>query len=342
MGRRTLGLLLGIVLTVYAGQLVYGQSSAPAPKAPKATQVSQFHVAMPTWLGFSPLLIAQEMKLDNAQGISLKLERIDNVQAIFSAVSAGRIDGVCTTIDTAVRARAMGIPLVIVLGLDSSFGGDGLVASREIKTVADLKGKEVALQVGSPSHFFFLKIISKAGLKADEVKIIPMEPGDAGAAFVAGRVAAAVTWEPWLSKHSEREGGHLLVSTADMPGLIVDVLVVSETFLKANRTTVENICKTWFSALDVIKKDRQKAFTIMANGVGIPVADVEAMVRGIRFYGPEENRELFFGRDPQKEKIRDLVQEVDTFWRALKLTDKNVRASEILDDQPLSRALTGS
>jgi NitT/TauT family transport system substrate-binding protein len=88
-------------------------------------------------------------------------------------------------------------------------------------------GKTVGLDKSSTSYFFFLTAIEKAGVAEDALTIHEMGASDAGAAFVAGRLEAAVSWEPWLSKASGREGGHVLVSSKDFPRTIVDVFVMA-------------------------------------------------------------------------------------------------------------------
>ena len=114
-------------------------------------------------------------------------------------MGAGRLDGIVSTIDTMIPHLKTGKEFQYVLALDDSAGGDGIVARKEIKSVRDLRGKRVAVQEGSVSQFFLNVLLRDAGLSEKDVRIVNMKPGDAGAAFVAGRVDAAVTWEPWLS-----------------------------------------------------------------------------------------------------------------------------------------------
>ncbi|RYD03002.1 hypothetical protein N752_21570 [Desulforamulus aquiferis] len=87
------------------------------------------------------------------------------------------------------------------MGLDTSYGADGILAKQDIKTLEDLKGRSVALDVGTTSHFFLLSCLQKVGLSDKDITITPMgSSGDAGQAFVAGKIDAAVTWElawPW-------------------------------------------------------------------------------------------------------------------------------------------------
>ena len=77
-----------------------------------------------------------------------------------------------------------------------------------------------------------------------------MKAGDAGSAFVAGKVDAAVTWEPWLSKAKETPFGHVLLSSDKTPGIIVDSLAFKPDFLKKRGADVKKIVAAWNEAVE--------------------------------------------------------------------------------------------
>src|SRR5207253_2486605 len=99
------------------------------------------------------------------------------------------------------------VPAVEVFPIDASVGGDGILAKSTIKTVQDLKGQKVAVNQGSVSEWFLAQVLKKNGLSLSDVTEQNMKSGEAGAAFVAGQVDVAVTWEPWLSKAKARADG---------------------------------------------------------------------------------------------------------------------------------------
>src|SRR5205807_10647315 len=121
-----------------------------------------------------------------------------------------------------------------VAAIDDSNGGDGIVATRDIKSIKDLKGRKVAVNEGSVSQFYLNVLLAKAGLKETDLQTVNMTAGDAGGAFVAKRVDAAVTWEPWLSKGKATDHGHLLVDSSTTPGLITDAIIAKSAWVKAH------------------------------------------------------------------------------------------------------------
>jgi sulfonate transport system substrate-binding protein len=77
-----------------------------------------------------------------------------------------------------------------------------LVASRKsgIRTLADLKGKRIAVTKGSYAHHLLYLLLQKANLNTNDINLIHLAPADLVNAFNHGDVDAAVTWEPFLSR----------------------------------------------------------------------------------------------------------------------------------------------
>jgi NitT/TauT family transport system substrate-binding protein len=160
-------------------------------------------LGMSTWLGYAPLYLAKEKGFFQKQGVDVEVVVIESPSDRRAAFAADKIQGMATTVDTHVMTAAAENPIPVkqVLALDDSHGGDGMVAKKEIKTIKDLKGKTVAAQLGAGASYFWLNyVLSQNGMKLADLKAIDMKAGDAGSAFVAGKVDAAVTWEPWLSR----------------------------------------------------------------------------------------------------------------------------------------------
>lgn len=84
-----------------------------------------------------------------------------------------------------------------------------------IKTLADLKGKRVAIQKGSSSHgFFLLRLLDKAGLKWEDIQPQYLAPADARAAFERGAVDAWAIWDPYYAA-AEKSGSAKVLLTAE-------------------------------------------------------------------------------------------------------------------------------
>lgn len=72
----------------------------------------------------------------------------------------------------------------------------------QLKQLKDLKGKRIALQKGSSSHYLLVQAVRKAGLKWSDITPIWLTPADARAAFQKGAVDAWAIWDRTTLQHN--------------------------------------------------------------------------------------------------------------------------------------------
>ena len=265
-----------------------GQSTGEDSTSPQA---KTFRVATFTWVGYAPLYLAQEKGF--FEGIKVELEKIEETPSRRAALASGNVQGSVDILDSFTNGAAAGLPASVVLKLDDSMGGDGIIVRKSINSIQDLRGKTVAYPQGLPSHFFLLALLDRAGMRIADVESRPMEADQAGAAFASGSVDAAVTWEPWLSKAATMPDGKVLVTSQDTPGLIADVFTVRNDFLRDNPDVVRAFVQGWFRALDLWKSNPGEAGPIMAGSMGLSEAEFKQMVAGIRYSDLQDNQAFF-------------------------------------------------
>jgi NitT/TauT family transport system substrate-binding protein len=132
-----------LLLSGLISVILLGGCSRPAPTAAKP-----FKVAFNTWIGYSPLLIAQKQGFLKEQGIDVEISILEGVPEKNSALIKGTVDAVGHTADAAVISAASGVDGQVMFVFDQSWGADGLVTKKSVNSVADLKGKRVALEPG--------------------------------------------------------------------------------------------------------------------------------------------------------------------------------------------------
>lgn len=318
----------GVIFLLAASLLILAVAGAGGSAAAKSGETVK--ISMPTWTGYAPLLLAQEKGFFAEHGVDVEFVVIQGLAERKQALAANKIQGMATALDVQVTLAAAGVPLKVVLAMDHSSGGDGILAKSNIKTVADLKGKTVAFMQGSTSHFFLLAALEKAGLSEDDIKPIDMTAGDAGAAFVAGKVDAAVTWEPWLSKAEKEGAGRVLVSSKDFPGLIVDSLSFNADFVKKNPAAVKGIVAAWYEAIEYWKKHPAEANAIMAKAMKWPVSDFEETLPGLTFYDQAQNL-AYFGTADKPGPIYKTAQKAVDFYASKGIIDTKPAPKTFID-----------
>ena len=279
--------ILRVLFAAVIAALFMAGASAPGAFAGK------LRLAHSTWVGYGPLYIARDKGFFKDEGLDVELIVMEDIKTRLPALIAGRLDVAVTTVDTVLNFYSKDHPFTYLFAIDDSKGGDGIVANKDIKTIADLKGKKVAYTQGSVSQFYLSVLLKEAGLSLKDVNSLNMTAGDAGAAFVARRVDAAVTWEPWLTRGNQAPHGHLLVNSSTSPGLITDVMITTPEVYKSRKKDLQALYRAWVKAIDWQKAHPAEADKIMAKGVGgwLKKPEVFAETRaGIAFYDNAMNR----------------------------------------------------
>lgn len=284
------------------------EESASSPQK----QTKTFHVATLTWVGYAPIYLAQERGF--FEGIDVHLEKLEETPSRRAALASGSVQGSVDILDSFTNGAAAGLPASVVLKLDDSMGGDGIVVRKSIQSIRDLRGKTVAYPPGLPSHFFLLSLLDDAGMKISELESRPMEADQAGAAFVSGSVDAAVTWEPWLSKAAAMPDGKILTTSRDKPGLIVDVFTVRNDFLRDNPDVVSSFLRGWFRALDYWRENPKDADLIMAKAMGLSEPEFAQMVVGVRYADLANNQAFFTAANGSPSTFAATVEHANKIW----------------------------
>ncbi|MCR4706197.1 MAG: ABC transporter substrate-binding protein [Lachnospiraceae bacterium] len=279
---------------------------------------SNVSMAFCTWTGYAPMFIAEKEGYFKDAGINMTIQVIEDESTYASLLTQGSMQFIATAQDPNIKMFANGAPIRYVLMMDASNGADGLVARDDIKSLDDLKGKSVALDKSASSYYFFLKALEeKSSIKEEDVNVIDMgDTTEAGLAFISGNADAAIMWEPELSEALESvEGAHALVTSADVPGTIMDSLVVNAKFAEENPETVEAVKEAWYKAIDFMKENPSKAYEDMASGFEeVSAEDVEADSKGLIFYGKAENEK--FNTSSGDDSVRAISQGMADFWTA--------------------------
>jgi len=285
-------LVLGI-LTACGGKSANGPSggeevmagSSPAPK-----DAVEMTVAINPWIGYGPWYVAKEKGFDHQNGVDLKFVNFAANKDLYAAVTSGRIDSTHALVSTALRFQATGVPLKVALFQDLSTKADALVGAEGIKTVSDLKGKKVAYEQGGGHEMLLRLALQDAGMTLDDIDGVPLSADKAGAALMAGRVDAAVTYEPYISQTlAATKGAGIVTSAGDYPGIISDVWAVADRFSDEHPEAVSGALAAWDEAVEYFRTNEQDALKIVAQVADVQADELARTYQGVNIYGARES-----------------------------------------------------
>jgi NitT/TauT family transport system substrate-binding protein len=278
-----------LTLCVALAALVLAAESAPAKEPLK--------IGYSDWPGYTSWEIGKVKGIFKKNGVDVELVWFPVYTDSLTAVNTGKLDGNLQTWSDLMAPLAEGIDLKVVQVLDNSFGNDAIVAKPGIESVKDLKGKTVGTELATVDHFMLLKALAMNGMTEKDIKYTNLTVGDAAAAFIAGKIDAAAIWQPWIAQIQREGKGKVIFSSADMPGLIPDIVVLHKKVIDERPEDVQAMVKSYFEIVDFIRTNEDEAVAIMAKVVEQPPADYKAFMPGTKFFDLEQNLNAFAKRD---------------------------------------------
>ena len=199
-------------------------------------QAEPFRISYFIWPGNGPFFVAQEKGLFAKEGVEVELVNIEDHAAIFAALAVGQVQAVQGAFqDAPVFSEPNEEPWACVLALDDSRGADGVLATTDIRTIAELEGRTVAAHRDGLPGLYLNLLLRDADVDRDNVELVDLGAEDAAQAFLLREVDAAVTYDPFMSEALQTGHGHLLTDSSEQPGLIFDCLMTKRGLFEARK-----------------------------------------------------------------------------------------------------------
>ena len=279
--RETLRVVAKLLLSATAfGTMLAAQAAEP------------LKIGYSDWPGWVAWQVAQDKGWFKEAGVDVKLEWFD-YSASMDAFSAGKIDAVLMTNGDTLVTGAGGGKGVMILITDYSNGNDMIVAKPGIKTLADLKGKKVAVENGLVEHLLLRAGMKQLGMKPGDIEIVNAKTNEMPQVLGTKDIAAIGAWQPISGEAMKgTPGARPIYTSADQPGLIYDVLAVNPASLNARRADWQKIVKLWDRVVSYIEdpKTQGDAVRIMAARSGVPPAEYLPMLKGTKLLSLDEGR----------------------------------------------------
>ena len=298
---------------------------------------AQIKVGVSDWTGWVAWYVAEQQGFFKKYGADVKLVWFANYSDSIAALSTGQLDANCQTWSDTLGPLSKGIALKVVLVNDNSDGNDALMVGPKIARFADLKGRTIALEQYSISHFVLFTALARNGMSPADVKVVNLSAGDAAAAFISGRVDGAVLWNPWISQIESSGKGRPLFTSKQMPGLIPDLLVARSSAVTARRKDLVAMARAWFDTVDYIHRHPDAAVAIMSRVVGMDAKDYKVFLPGTRFFDAAANTEAFNPANPRS--LVAVAPAIASFLSANKLIEGQPDTLHAVDRSILDEAL---
>ena len=268
-----------------------------------AQERTEFKVAWSIYVGWMPWGYLEDSgimdKWADKYGIDVEIVQINDYVESINQYTAGQFDGVsATNMDTLSIPSGGGVDTTALIVGDYSNGNDAVILKGDGDLTA-LAGMPVNLVELSVSHYLLARGLDSVGLsEADLDGVINTSDADMIAAFATDDVQAVVTWNPLVSEILNDPAATKLFDSSDIPGEIIDLMVVNTETLAANPDFGKALVGAWYEVMGLMAAGDTEALTAMAEASGTDLAGYQAQLASTEmFYTPADAVSFTSGSD---------------------------------------------
>jgi NitT/TauT family transport system substrate-binding protein len=255
------------------------------------------------WPGNEVLAAAEHTgRLDES---AVRRVEFSSNQEVLRALRNGVIEAAALMLDETLLAVQDGLDPVILVAVDSSNGGDAILAHAPVRDLAGLNGLRVGVQVNSGSVYVLHQAFKRANLPLNGITIVNLPPERQGSWFETKQVDAVVTYEPTRTQLAAR-GAVELFNSATMAGEVINLLVVQRAYLAAHPEHGRALVDGWRAGLEEFRA-KAEVRQWSARRLGLTADQFEQSMARITLFDQARNRELLDPDAPQLRATADRV-----------------------------------
>lgn len=254
-----------------------------SPLAAHAETKDKFSIAWTIYAGWMPWDYADNAgivkKWADKYDIEIDVVQINDYIESINQYTAGQFDGcTMTNMDALTIPAAGGVDSTALIIGDFSNGNDGIVLKGADKKLADIKGQRVNLVELSVSHYLLARALDSVEMSERDVTVVNTSDADLVGVFNASDVTSTVTWNPLLSEITAIPDTTKVFDSSDIPGEIIDLLVVNTETLEANPAFGKALTGAWYEIMAKMQAGDEEALTMMAEASGTDLAGYQAQL----------------------------------------------------------------
>jgi len=283
------------------------------------------------WPGFEAFYVARERGLWRDDEV--RLVEYPSTSDLIRAFRNGAIDAGLVTLDEALLLEADVPDIRIILVTDVSNGADVLLAKPQYAHMKDLKGHRIGAETTALGAYVLFRALQLAGMSREDVEIVPLEFSEQQAAFEGGTIDAVVTYEPVRAKLLSG-GAVQLFDSSQIPGEVVDVLVVSSGYLASSPNTVRSVVRGFYGAQRYFQEHPADALRIAAARENVTPDEFRQSLTLLHVPDAPESEAMLVGRTAT---LHASAKSLATLMLQQKLLLKPVDVDPLFDADALHR-----
>ncbi|PZQ48380.1 MAG: sulfonate ABC transporter substrate-binding protein [Rhodovulum sulfidophilum] len=221
-----------------------------------------------------PVVARREGTIEAALGpdVSVKWVEFTAGPPLVEALNVGAVDLGWTGDAPPIFGQASGAAISYVAALPGNGAGEAIIVKADggIETLADLRGKTVAVGKGTSAHNLLVAALEKAGVGYDEITPTYLAPADGAAAFAADKVDAWAVWDPFLAIAETRYAPRVLARSSDVLN-VNTYFLGNKTFVAEHPSAVLKVLAGLGEAAVWADAHRPEVAAAVAEVTGVPI-----------------------------------------------------------------------
>lgn len=251
---------------------------------------THLRVASNNWIGYTPLYLAEEM--GRFEPFLIKMIEMPSASEVIHAMRSGSIEVAALTLDEALTILEDEYDLKVILVVDISDGSDVLLVKPEINSLAELKGKRIAVEYNAVGALLLDHALAEGGITPNDVDILSCNFDAHSVCF--DKSDGLVTFDPVKTKLM-KAGAKQLYSSKKMPNVILDVLVTTQAVINKQPKQIQALLDGYFDARTYLDTHTNKAINMIASSLKIPSEELTTAFQGVKLPDLEQNKQLLSG-----------------------------------------------
>jgi len=273
----------------------------------------KFSVAWTIYAGWMPWDYASNAgivkKWAEKYDIEIDVVQINDDVESINQYTAGQFDGcTMTSMDALTIPAAGGVDSTSLIVGDFSNGNDGIVLKGADKTLADIKGQDVNLVELSVSHYLLARALETVDMSEKDVKVVNTSDADLVGVFSSSSVTSTVTWNPLLSEITAMPDVTKVFDSSDIPGEIIDLMVVNTETLADNPNFGKALVGAWYEIMATMAAEDEDALTEMAVASGTDLAGYKDQLAATKMFYDAKDAVAFTESEALPETMKNVSQ----------------------------------
>jgi NitT/TauT family transport system substrate-binding protein len=294
--------------------------------APGAGELQPLRLCIDKWPGFLAAGLADALGWFQARGLRLDVHFEGNSTSVhLSDFLAGKYDAMgCALGDLLMFSRNQSNAQVLLV-TDESTGADALL----MRSGTAMKGPRrlrVGFASGSYANLFVEEFLGPRGLPFGTWDKLEVDAADVNEKLLSGEIDIGHTWEPYLSK-GVAQGLEVVFSSAQTPGLVLDMLVVTPSAVARREAQLRAFAKIWFEAVDWWLAHPEDATRLIARRFALMPEEVS--LKGLRLLTLADNHRLFAAIEGPN-TLGSLARRYSDFFVSRGMVAKPVAVSQLV------------